>query len=266
MKEADDLFDPLLDLNATVNDLSRSWHVLKQTAATWNLKDALKHAERLGPLVGRLAVNWPMAEQELAKVSAGIREKLVSPDYATGLENEMRTAGIRFSGEFPVYDLPPFRLTVSLEDFEAKLALGRKSERTADLNPQQLAKWVGVRYKKVLSRKFNAMAFLKDLLEAYRVSNRLNYRGKEITWGCAVPIMDLYEIMTLKQTARQDYPKQFFVFDLGLLKESSMLELNEFRFELGFARNQARAIVVVDSSGRESRISSLTVYKGEGDE
>jgi hypothetical protein len=78
--------------------------------------------------------------------------------------------------------------------------------------------------------------------------------------------MDLYEIMTLKQTARQDYPKQFFVFDLGLLKESSMLELNEFRFELGFARNQARAIVVVDSSGRESRISSLTVYKGEGDE
>jgi len=263
MKDDDGIFNPLLDLSASVGDLNRSWHVLKQTPATWNLKDSLRHAEGLGLLVGRLASVLSAAEQELAKVNEGIREKITSSEYATELESEMRSAGIRFSGEFPSYDLPPFRFTVSLEEFEAKLSLGRKSERTADLNPQQLAKWVGVRYKKVLSRKFNATAFLKDLLEAYRVSNRLNYRGKEIAWGCAVPILDLYDILTLKQTARQDYPKQYFVYDLGLLKESAVPELNGFRFELGFARNQARAIVVVDSSGRESRISSLTIYKGD---
>jgi len=157
--------------------------------------------------------------------------------------------------------LPPFKLVISLDGLEARLSLGRKSEKTADLNPRQLAQWAGVRYKKVLARKFNATAFMKDLLEAYHITNRLHFRDKEPSYGRAVPLQELYNILTIRQTSRQDYPLQFFVFDLGLLKESGVMELEKYRFEFGFARDQKKAIVVVDSIGRESFFSSLTVYK-----
>ena len=256
--------DNAAQMNAQVESLARSWHVLRQTGMTWDLKNAQTHLAKLRPLLQNLATVWQKADDEITALTEQIKQRLNTPEYAAELEQELQAAGIPFSGDFPLYVLPPFKLAVSLDNYEARLSLGRKNERTADLNPQKLAKWVAIRYKKIISRKFNATAFMKDLLEAYRLAERLNYQEKEMVWGRAVPIMELYEILTIKATARQDYPRQFFIFDLGLLKESASLMLDKYHFELGFARNQARAIVVVDSRGRESRISSLTIYQDEG--
>jgi hypothetical protein len=258
--------DNLTALNAAVNGIAKSWHILKQTDKTWNVKNAQQQLEKIRPLIQGLANTWQAAEDDLTAQSDQICQMLQNDDYVLSLEQELRAAGVQFSGSFPSYMLPPFKLNISLDTYEARLSLGRKNERTSDLNPQRLAKWVGVRYKKVLARKFNATAFMKDLIEAYRLANQLKYHDKKMVWGRAVPITDLYDLLTVKAAARQDYPKQFFVFDLGLFKESAALELDRYRFELGFARNPTRAMTVVDSSGRESHISSLTIYCDEGDD
>lgn len=256
--------DALVVMSATVNSLNKCWHVLRQTEATWNLKSAQQNIDKLRPVIESLARQWQAADDQLLELSSSIKKQLGALAFAENLERELKASGVQFSGDFPQYFLPPFKLVIAVDNLEARLSLGRKIERTSELNPRQLAGWVAARYKKVLSRKFNAQAFMKDLLEAYRIANRLNFREKELAWGRAVPIMDIYDMMTVRQSSRQEYPRQFFVYDLGLLKESSYLELDGYRFELGFARNQSRAIVVVDSNGRESRISSLTVYPGEG--
>jgi hypothetical protein len=256
----------LNSMNAAVNGLSASWHILKQTNETWNIKNARQHLEKIGPLVQGLQDKCLAAVEELATLSDQISQQLCSEEYVRELEQELRAAGVQFSGSFPSYMLPPFKLNFSLDNYEARLSLGRKNERTSDLNPQRLGKWISVRYKKVLTRRFNAAAFMKDLIEAYRLANQLKYHEAKMVWGRAVPITDIYDLLTVKASARQDYPKQFFVFDLGLFKEAAALELDRYRFELGFARNPSRAMTVVDSSGRESHISSLTIYFEEGDD
>ena len=264
MRDRDLNDDALSIMNASVNSISKSWHVLRQTQMTWNIKGARQNIDKLRLLLDGLADQWQSADNQISALISAIREQLESPAYASELEQELKSAGVPISGAFPQYFLPPFKMAVSVDNLEVRLSLGRKSERTSDLNPKQLAAWVAVRYKKVISRKFNAQAFMKDLLEAYQFANRITFLGKEPIWGRAVSLMDLYDIMTVKATSRQDYPKQFFVFDLGLLKESPTMELDPYRFELGFARHQSRALVVVDSSGRENHFSSLTIYRDEG--
>jgi len=249
--------------NTSVNTLSKAWHGLRTLQTTWNVKSARQNMDKIRPILNDFAVQWEEADKQLTGQLGEIVSLLKSEVYASNLESEMRGAGIQFSGEFPQYVFPPFKLSISPESLEARLSLGRKSERTADLHPAQLAQWVGTRYKKVLSRRFNAPAFMKDLLAAYRIANKLHFHHHEPTYGRAVPLTEIYDILTIRQTSRQDYPLQFFVFDLGLMKESAVLKFEKFKFEFGSARDQKRALVVVDSSGRESFISSLTVYAEE---
>lgn len=253
--------DAVTEMNAKVIKLSKCWHGLRLIGETWNIKSARVNLDNIHTVMTGLSHQWEEANRQLAEQLEAIRVELGSPAYANELERELKAVGIQFSGDFPQYVLPPFKLVISLDGLEARLSLGRKSEKTADLNPRQLAQWAGIRYKKVLARKFNATAFMKDLLEAYHIANRLHFRDKEPSYGRAVPLQELYNILTIRQTSRQDYPLQFFVFDLGLLKESGVMELEKYRFEFGFARDQKKAIVVVDSIGRESFFSSLTVYK-----
>ena len=66
----------------------------------------------------------------------------------------------------------------------------------------------------------------------------------------------------LRRSARQEYPKPLYLFELGKLKELVTLQVGEYRFELGFARDQFKALVIVDSHGRDSYLSSLTIYHG----
>lgn len=250
---------PAFDSN--IKKLVRDWHVLKNISKSWNIKDSIQIASKMALLTDELKENWSTLQEETNLVLDEIKQSLSSQEFILSVEKAIKDLGVPLAGEFPNYDLPPFKLSISLENFEARLSLGRKNERTSSLNPQELAKWVSLRYKKISGRKFNLPAFLKDMLEAYSVSNRLNYREKDTAWGRAVPLNDIYELLTLKQTSRQDYPKQFFMYDLGLLKEQSTISYGEYRFELGFARNQSKSILIVDSLGRESRISSLTIYK-----
>ncbi|MDO8685357.1 MAG: hypothetical protein Q7J78_01655 [Clostridiales bacterium] len=247
--------------DSNIKSLVRDWHVLKNVLKSWNIRDSVQIAAKMDPLTEELKENWNSLQTETNQVFDEIKLNLNSPEFILSLEKAIKDLNIPLAGEFPNYDIPPFKLSISLENYEARLSLGRKIERTPSLNPQELAKWVSLRYKKISGRKFNLSAFLKDMLEAYSISNRLNFREKDTAWGRAVPLNDIYELLTLKQTARQDYPKQFFMYDLGLLKEQSTISYGEYRFELGFARNQLKSILIVDSLGRQSMISSLTIYK-----
>ncbi len=253
------------DYGARLKDINRSWQAIQQTEKTWNLKKYQQQLDKIIPLLEQLEASWPETVAALAQLTDKINQTVAGPDYIAELEAELTAAGVNFTGEFPNYMLPPFNLQINLDSFEARLAMGRKNERSSDLNPQNLALWVAKRYKTVLGRRFNATAFMKDLINAYQLATQLKFREKSEKWGVAVPIKDIYDIMTIRAASRREYPRQFFSFDLGLFKEEAALQLGRHRFELGFARNPSRAMTVVDSSGRESHISSLTIYLDEGD-
>lgn len=250
---------PVFDSSA--KSLLKNWQIIKNISKSWNIKDSINNSSNMIPLIERLTESWTIIQEELDASFEDLKQKINSSEFILSLENSLRDLGVPISGEFPQYDIPPFKLSISRDAYEARLSLGRKHERTAVLNPPELAKWVSIRYKKLTGRKFNQTAFMKELLEAYSYANRLIYREKDVAWGRAVSLNDIYDLLTLKVSSKQDYPKQFYIYDLGLLKEQSTISYEDYKFELGFARNQSKSIAIVDSLGRESRISSLTIYK-----
>ena len=241
--------------------LYKNWLAVKKAKAVWDFRALQKAESAYATELDELAELWTEGRSQLAREVQADSDFVGSDAWRIEVEEALRAQGIPLQGSFPQYEFPPFKLTLAVDEQEAKLGLGRKLERTTALCPQTLAAWVSSRYQAVAGKRFDAALFMKDLLQAYKFANKMAYREEDVLWGRAVGLDVIYELLTVKQSARQEYPKPLFVYNLGRLKEQFDLTYDEYRLELGFARNQSRALLVVDSQGRESRLSSLTVYK-----
>ncbi len=241
--------------------LYKNWLAVKKAKSVWDFRSLQKAQAAYASELAELALLWPQYQSLLEQQVQADSEFVRSDAYVAEVEEALKAAGIPLQGEFPAYEFAPFKLSISLATQEAKLGLGRKLERSTALAPKTLANWVASRYQAMIGKRFDSEAFMRDLFQAYKFANKVAYREEDILWGRAVALDTIYELLTVKQTARQEYPKPLFVFNLARLKEQFDLTYDEYRLELGTARNQAKALLVVDSQGRESRISSLTIYK-----
>ena len=243
--------------------LFKNWLAVKKAKAAWDFRSLQKTRAAYDEELTELASLWPLYQNQLAQETQ-LDSGLVGSDaWQAELEEALKASGIPLQGSFPNYEFPPFKLTVVVESLEAKLGMGRKSERTTALFPKTLAAWVTGRYQAMVGKRFDAESFMKDLLQAYKFANKVAYREEEVLWGRAVGLEVIYDLLTVKQSARQEYPKPLFIYNLARLKEQFDLKFEEYRMELGTARNQSKALLLVDSQGRENRVSSLTIYKME---
>ena len=241
--------------------LYKNWLAVKKAKAVWDFRSLQKAQAAYADELQELARLWPEFQVQLEQETLADSEFVRSEAYGAAVEEALKAAGIPLQGSFPTYEFPPFKLTISVETQEAKLGMGRKLERSTALHPKTLSAWVSARYQAVAGKRFDAALFMRDLLNAYKAANKIAYREADVLWGRAVGLDAIYELLTLKQSARQEYPKALFVYNLARLKEQFDLTQDEYRLELGTARNQNKALLIVDSQGRESHISSLTIYK-----
>lgn len=172
----------------------------------------------------------------------------------------MKDAQIPIKGEFPTYEFPPFKLIFSRDNGYVKLSMGRRSQQKKAFAPAALAAWVSKEYQRVLNSKFNAEHFCQELLIAYEMTNRLTLKQDSAVWGHPVSLKEIYRLLTLKQSVKQDYPEALFTYDLARLKEQFDIHYNGRRFELVPSRNQTSGLLLVNSKGQESRVSSLIIY------
>lgn len=243
--------------------LNKEWANLKTARKTWDLQSYQKSLVSLTAQTQELSPLWQLKQDVWQADLNQLQEQIISATYAADIESALHQVGIVFQGEFPKYEFPPFSLQFQMSDGIAKLWLGKLQEKTTALHPRELAEWVSKRYKKVTEKKFDTERFLKELLAAYKKANQLTYREADVLWGKAASLELLYDLLTLKQSAKKDYPKSLFIYELARLKEQFDMNYESYQFELGFARNQERAFVLVDSHGKESRHSSLTIYQVE---
>ena len=244
--------------------LAKSVKHLKKAQKKWDFRLFDQMKQQFQESLNKISESWKTLEPCLENEINLHKKYLTNEQFIKDFEHELSDANIPFQGEFPDYFFPPFHLHFDLDNFQVFLILGRKSQRYSVLQPKELAVLIANAYKAIYNRRFNSKNFLKDLLNAYKLANCLSFKQKEVLWGKAVSLDKIYEILTVKRSTHQEYPKILFQFELGLLKESVNLSLNnEYVFEFGFTRSARKALVVVDSQGRESRISTLTIYKGE---
>ena len=138
--------------------------------------------------------------------------------------------------------------------------MGKRTRQTKALASAALAAWVAKEYQQVVNSKFNAERFCQELLSAYEMLNRLTLKEDSVVWGHPVTLKEIYKLLTLKYSAKQDYSEALFTYDLARLKGHFDICYSGHRFELVPSRNQSSGLLLVNSKGQESRVSSLIIY------
>lgn len=142
-----------------------------------------------------------------------------------------------------------FPLLLKLEPAIPAVRVGRKLER--QIRPSVLT---GLLKKAQEKSAFNAEAFLETLFRAAAHLGRTETRADEPAEGAVVPLLDIYELLTLRPGAPAEYPREAFAVDVLRLDRAP-----DTRTRSG---HQFSLPASTGSKGR----SRLTVYDEQGAE
>ncbi len=250
----------LSEIDTALKRLIKVWAAVKKSRKEWDFKTSTQTLEVLTEELDKLGDRW-VEQQTVIREGLQADQDFVSSDqYPIELENALKAVGIPVRGEFPNYEFPPFKLTFSRDQGVVKLSVGRRSQQIKAFAPEQLAPWVAGQYRRVIDSKFDASRFCRELISTYEMLNRLMLQKEEVVWGQSVPLKDIYRLLTLKQSTKQDYPEPLFIYDLARLKEQTEIRYDRYQFELEPSRNQASSFLLVNSQGQESRVSTLAIH------
>ncbi len=131
-----------------------------------------------------------------------------------------------------------------------------------------MAAWVAAQYQRVINSKFDGDRCCRELLGAYKLLNRVQTDQSEVMWGTPIPVIDIpvrdiYNGLTLKQSAKQDYPEALFIVDLAQLKEQIDIRYDGRAFELSPSRKSGSSFLFVNRQRQESRVSDLIIHNQE---
>lgn len=263
-EEKQDVISVISEVQKITRRLAKNLGKSKKALESWDYKILNASLASASQDVKWLITNWEKTEMHVCKVMDELKDHLQSSTYQGELERAMADAGLPVQGTFPNFTLTPFKLSIDQRKAEVRLILGSKIEKNSVLYPRQAASWVEKRYKGLIDRKFNSERFCRELLAAYKYANKLIFRNDDVLWGRAVSLKTIYDILTIRSSSKKDYPRELYAYELGRLKENFEIKYKNFIFNFGFTRDQSRSILIVDSKGRESRVSTLSIFE-EGD-
>jgi hypothetical protein len=254
----------IAELDTTFKRLGKVWSAVKKSRKEWDFKTTAQTLEVLTEELAKLSDRWSDQQSALQIALEADQEFVESEAYPTEVENALKSVGVPLRGEYPTYEFPPFKLTFNREQGVVKLSMGRRSQQTKAFAPDQLSAWVSGQYNRVISSKFDSTRFCRELLSAYEMLNLATLKEKEILWGHSISLKDIYRVLTLKQSARQDYPEPLFTYDLARLKEQSEIRYDRYQFELEPSREPSKSLLLINSQGQESRVGTLAIHLLEG--
>lgn len=162
--------------------------------------------------------------------------------------------GVDVRGEFPVYEMFPYRVKVDTENQD--LYLDRKKVQC--MRPQSFVDIVQKGQEKLNKASFNALTFVNELADAYDLALlKLNKNPESDIY-----LTGLYKFLAPMSRFRKDYDQQNFAFDLARLYTSEIEETkNGRKFQFGPSRNNNKAIRILDKDGREQYLATIRFYQ-----
>ncbi len=157
-------------------------------------------------------------------------------------------------GEFPVYEMFPYRVKLDTENQD--IYLDRKKVQC--MRPQSFVDTVKAGQEKLNKASFNALTFVSELSDAYDLAvMKLNKHPESDIY-----LTSLYKFLAPMSRFRKDYDQQSFAFDLARLYASGIEETkNGRKFQFGPSRNQNKAIRILDKDGQEQYLATIRFYK-----
>lgn len=159
-------------------------------------------------------------------------------------------------GEFPVYEMFPYRVKLDTENQD--IYLDRK--RIQCMRPRSFVDTVKKGQEKLNKASFNALTFAGELADAYDLA-ALKLKKQP---GADIYLSSLYKFLAPMGRFRRDYDQQSFAFDLARLYSSDIEETKAGRrFQFGPSRNNKKAFRILDKEGQEQYLATICFYNEE---
>lgn len=177
-----------------------------------------------------------------------------SGEFAQQMLDACKEKGVDVRGEFPVYEMFPYRVRLDAENQD--IYIDRKKVQC--MRPQSFVDTVKAGQEKLNKAPFNELSFVSELADAYDLAAlKQNKRP-----GADIYLMNLYKFLAPMSRFRKDYDQQSFAFDLARLYASGIEETkNGRRFQFGPSRNQSKAIRILDRDGKEQYLATICFYE-----
>lgn len=234
-----------------INILSKSQKSIGKNMEDGDLKSVAKDMETMRT-----------ASEEQARIGGEIqqlteafdtREYLEEGAYAEQMLAYCGENGVDVNGEFPVYEMFPYKVRFDVENQD--IYLDRKKLQC--MRPLSFVRKVKGGQDKLFRASFNAQSFANELADAYDL---LVLKQKKQADG-DLYLLNLYKILAPMGRYRKDYDQQSYAFDLARLYSSDIKESKDGRqFQFGPSRNNNKAIRILDTDGREQFLATIRFY------
>lgn len=198
---------------------------------------------------------------------ADMRERLQGFDVKQYVESGVFEAqlleccekdGIDVKGEFPNYEMFPYKVRVDAENMD--MYLDRKKLQC--IRPACFAHMVKVSREKLFKVPFNAVQFASELAQAYDLTLLRQNVGKPYAPDTDCYLNQIYKLLTPMRRFKKDYDQQSFAFDLARLYAADIDCIDDGRkLQFGTSRNIKQAIRILDAEGREQYLSMIRFYR-----
>ncbi|MCD7865278.1 MAG: hypothetical protein LUG54_04550 [Clostridiales bacterium] len=255
----EDLYQTLLPDEKTAKDNIASLQNLSKKITKETESGALKYLSRdLDNLAQTTAILAETIERLQAKVNAfDSRSYFESGDFASQMLDICHETELDVQGEFPVYEMFPYRIRLDVENQDVYM----DKKRIQCMRPSSLVNTVKAGQEKLQKAHFNAQSFVGELAEAYDLAIVKQNRQT----GTDMYLTTLYKLMTPMSRFRRDYNLQNFSFDIARLYTEFVNGMNETktgrRFDFGPARNNKKAVRILDANGKEQFLATIRFMK-----
>lgn len=177
-----------------------------------------------------------------------------SGEFAEQMLAVCQEKSVDVRGEFPVYEMFPYRVRLDTENQE--IYLDRKKVQC--VRPQKFVETVKNGQEKLNKVSFKALTFVSELADAYDLAVlKLKKRPESDIY-----LTNLYKFLAPMSRFRKDYDQQSFAFDLARLYASEVEETkNGRKFQFGPSRNNNKAIRILDKDGHEQFLATIRFYE-----
>ena len=173
--------------------------------------------------------------------------------FAQQLLDQCEQKQVDVIGEFPVYEMFPYKVRFDVENQES--FLDRK--KVSCLRPSTLVSIVKTGQEKLYKASFNANQFANELAAAYDLA--LLKEGKKS--GADVYLTTLYKFMVPTSRSRKEYDQQSYAFDIARLFDAQDVQLKGDRsYQFGPSRNNNTALRIPDRTGRAYYLATIRFY------
>lgn len=176
-----------------------------------------------------------------------------SGDFAEQMLSLCKEKGVDVRGDFPVYEMFPYRVKLDTENQD--LYLDRKKIQC--MRPQSFVDLVQSSQERLNKAPFNALTFVNELAGIYDIAiMKLKKQPNSDIY-----LTTLYKFLAPMSRFRKDYDQQSFAFDLARLYISDTTETkNGRKFQFGPARDNTKAFRILDKDGQEQYLATIRFY------